>query len=371
MSFAVLAMRNLVRQRMRSGLTVLGIAVGIATVVALGVITGGLRDTVGSIVRTGGADFMVAQKGAADVSLSVVTQDDADRLSARPDIATATRVLMHVVKVGANPYFVLQGYDPAELAATRPTVVAGRLLTPAARDEIMLGSRAAAALGAGPGGTMTVAAKRFRVVGVYRTGTIMFDSGAYAPLATVQQLAHKPDTLTAVFVKLRTGVDHLAAQNAIEKQLPTLTAVSGTSDFGEVDQGLQLMDALELAVSALAVGIGAIGVMNTMIMSVFERTREIGILRAVGWRGARILRMIVIESVLLCLTAVVVGIALGIALSRAVLLVPTIANFLAPSYTAGTFVRAVLVGVVVGLAGAAYPAVRAVKLSPMEALRHE
>ncbi|HSP74510.1 MAG TPA: hypothetical protein VLN26_19225, partial [Gaiellaceae bacterium] len=66
MSFAALALRNLVRQRVRTGLTVLGIAVGITTVVALGVVTGGLRDTIGAVVRSGGADFMVGQKGAAD-----------------------------------------------------------------------------------------------------------------------------------------------------------------------------------------------------------------------------------------------------------------------------------------------------------------
>lgn len=371
MSFAALALRNLVRQRMRTGLTVLGIAVGITTVVALGVVTGGLRDAIGSVVRSGGADFMVAQDGAADFSLSVVTQPDAEVVARMPGVASTARVLMHVVKVGDNPYFVLEGYDPAELAAAAPPLTEGRLLAARAAHETVLGSRAAAALGAGPGDLVTIAGARFRVVGIYRTGTIMLDSGAYAPLATVQRLARKPDTLTAVYVTLRPGVDSAAAQQAIERRLPALTAVSGTADFGEIDQGLALMDALELAVSVLAVGIGAIGVMNTMIMSVFERTREIGILRAIGWRSSRILRMILAESILLCLLAVGVGIGLGIVLSRAVLLVPTIANFLSPSYTAGVFVRAFVIGIAVGLAGAVYPALRAVRLSPMEALRYE
>ena len=92
-----------------------------------------------------------------------------------------------------------------------------------------------------------------------------------------------------------------------------------------------------------------------MIMSVFERTREIGILRAIGWRGSRILRMIVGESLLLCLVAAGVGIALGILATRALLLVPAIETFLEPQYTAGLFLKAFVVGVGVGIAGSALP----------------
>jgi putative ABC transport system permease protein len=106
-------------------------------------------------------------------------------------------------------------------------------------------------------------------------------------------------------------------------------------------------------------------------MSVFERTREIGILRALGWSGTRVLRMVLTESLMLCMAASVIGTGLGLVATRAVLFVPIIENFLEPQYPAAIFVRAVIVGVVVALAGAAYPAYRAVRLTPMEALRYE
>jgi putative ABC transport system permease protein len=134
---------------------------------------------------------------------------------------------------------------------------------------------------------------------------------------------------------------------------------------------MEIMDAVYLAISALAVGIGAIGVMNTMVMSVFERTREIGILRAVGWADNRIIRMIVGESLLLCLIAAVIGSVLGVVAARAVELIPAVGSLLSPSYDAGVFIRGFVVAGVVALVGAIYPAVRAIRLQPMEALRHE
>jgi len=111
--------------------------------------------------------------------------------------------------------------------------------------------------------------------------------------------------------------------------------------------------------------------MNTMIMSVFERTRELGVLRAIGWRGSRILRLIGSEALFLCGLAAVAGTLVGIAASRAVLLVPSVSAFLEPAYPLSIFLRALLVGVAVALAGAVYPALRAVRLSPLEALRYE
>jgi putative ABC transport system permease protein len=140
-------------------------------------------------------------------------------------------------------------------------------------------------------------------------------------------------------------------------------------DYSEVDQGIQFLDAANLAISVLAVGIGAIGVMNTMIMSVFERTREIGIFRAVGWSGRRILRMIITESMLV--VAAFVGSTLGVLATRAILMIDMVSNVLEPQYSADVFIRALVVAVVVALAGAAYPAFRAVGLTPMEALRYE
>lgn len=369
MTFAALILRNLRRQRVRTILTAVGISVGITTVVALGSITAGLKTTMGDLVRAGGSDFMVAQAGSSDLSFSIVPEEVVAAVEARPDVERATGMMLEVAEVGSNPYFLLFGYDPADLPAQELRLLAGRLV--AGDGEALLGADAAGTIGAGVGDVVELERRPFRVVGVYRTGDKLRDGGAIVPLDVVQRVASRENVVTAAFVTVTEGADPDAVADAIERDIPTLAAIAGIDEYAEVDQGVQILDALTLAISILAVGIGAIGVMNTMVMSVFERTRELGILRAVGWRGSRVAQLVIGESLVLCLLASVVGVLLGIAATRAVLLVPAVEAFLEPTYPPSIFVRALGVAVAVALAGAAYPVVRAVRLRPLEALRHE
>jgi putative ABC transport system permease protein len=371
MSFLTLVLKNLFRQRVRTALTILGISIGITTVVALGVVLEGAKSSSSEFLRAGGADFMVAQEGASDLSFSAVSEREWKAIAARADVARATGVLFEVADVGSNPFFFLFGYESESLPHEPLPLVTGRLPAPGRPAEALLGVEAAAELGARVGQTVVLDRRRWRVVGIFRTGERWRDAGAIVPLGALQQLAGKTDVVTAVHVVAARGVDPDALAAAIERDHPQLAAIASTADYAKVDRGFEIMDGLNLAISVLAVGIGAIGVMNTMIMSVFERTREIGILRAVGWRGSRILRMVLFESLFLCLLAAAIGVLLGVLASRAVLLAPAVSSILAPSYEPAVFVRAVGVGVLVALAGAVYPAFRAVRLSPMEALRHE
>jgi putative ABC transport system permease protein len=112
-------------------------------------------------------------------------------------------------------------------------------------------------------------------------------------------------------------------------------------------------------------------VLNTMAMSVFERTREIGILRAVGWSSLRIGSMIVSEALCVVLLALGVGCALGVAGAEAFVRRSTLSGFIAPEYSASTFAWGLAFALGVGLLGALYPAWRAVRLAPVAALRHE
>ena len=371
MSFLGLILRNLLRQPTRALLTLVGISLGITTVIALGVITESLKQSAAAFIELGDTDFVVAQKGTSDLSFSSISEEDWRAIEQQPGVELANGVLLYFTSEGSNPFFSVFGMEAAVLDEVAPPLREGRLFEEGESEEVLLGSRAAGNLDAGLGDVVEIAGTSLTVVGIYHSGELFQDGGAYVPLATAQTMASKPGSVSLVNVRIDAGVDPEELERRLENEFPNLTVVSSISEYGDVDQGIVALDAANIAISALAIIIGGIGVMNTMIMSVFERTREIGILRAVGWSGNRVLRMILVESLVLCALGAVLGSLLGVAATQAVLISDTVSSFLDPKYTADIFVRGMVVAFIVAIVGAAYPIYRALRFTPMEALRYE
>ncbi|MGB7116511.1 MAG: ABC transporter permease, partial [Anaerolineales bacterium] len=125
------------------------------------------------------------------------------------------------------------------------------------------------------------------------------------------------------------------------------------------------------AISFLAILIGGVGVLNTMLMAVFERTREIGVLRALGWRRRAILSLILKEALLIGLLGGIAGIGTALLMILLLQQVPMVGSYLTPIWDWDVFVRAILIALMLGLLGGLYPAYRATRLQPVEALRYE
>jgi putative ABC transport system permease protein len=190
-------------------------------------------------------------------------------------------------------------------------------------------------------------------------------------LKNLQDIEEKPDKATMIYVKIKKDANVEAVTQTIkDKYSKDITTVASLQDLQSVDQGLQTIDTASWAISLLAIVIGGIGVINTMIMSVFERTREIGGLRAVGWKSRRILTMILGESIVLTLVAGVVGIIMGLVAIQG-LMALGMGGFIKPVYSPEVFIRGLAVALIVGLIGGFYPASPASRLPPTEALRYE
>jgi len=371
MPFVMLILRNLLRQKIRTSLTVLGMSVGVTAVVALGILTHSAIKATAGLLKLGSSDFSIGRSGSADLTLSVLTAPDVERVEAYDEIEHVTPVLIGFTRVGSNPFFAQFGLAAEDLDFFALPLVEGSRLSSSAADEVMLGDHAATELGADVGETVEIRDRTLTVVGIYHTGEVFADGGAALPLATLQELENKQGLYTLFFVRVKPGVDIDALAAQIETDHSDLATLVDIGDVGEVDQGLEILDAVNLGITILAVFIGGIAVMNTMVMAVFERTREFGILRAIGWRTRRILQMVLGESLLLCLVAVAFGSLIAVGLMQLITLVPTIRSFITPELTVDPFVRGLIVGLAVALLGALYPAYRAAQLSPAQAIRYE
>jgi putative ABC transport system permease protein len=222
-------------------------------------------------------------------------------------------------------------------------------------------------MGVEVGESVNVLGSRFRVTGIYETGVAFEDSAMVISLREAQALFGGPHKVGFLGIALRDPRQVDSVLIELEERFPEVS-VSRTAEFADSLPDFRAMDAMIGAISFLAVLVGGIGMMNTVFMSVFERTREIGVLRALGWRKGRVLGMIMKESLLLSAVGGVVGILLGVGLGN---LFPLLLAYLEPFYSGELLVRALVLALALGAIAGLYPSWWASRLDPLEALRYE
>jgi putative ABC transport system permease protein len=208
-------------------------------------------------------------------------------------------------------------------------------------------------------------------VGLYTTGQTYADAGAAFPLIPFQAEQRQASELTLVFVRATPGANLQGIRSRIENENSQLVTIRTASDFGRADRSLALINAADKGSTVLAIGVGAIIVMTTMTMTFLERTREFGVLAAIGWSRIRITAMVLGEALCIGLVGAVVGIGLSFAATELIGQLPSLVGVLHPNYTADAFLRALYTAGAMSVLGGAYPAIRAGRLPPLEALRRE
>ncbi len=367
-----LILHNLWARKIRTALTAVAVAVGVTTVVTLGVVTHSLRGSAAAVLKTGKADFTIAQKNASDVLNSVINQDQVVRLGKIQGVDRIVGVLLATTKLNAeNPLFIQIGIDPADLAPFGVNVVSGRPFGATAPHEMLLGWRAAQDLGKRVGDSMVVDGVDYRIVGIFSVGQQFGDTAGMFPLIPLQAHERQPGLVSLAFVQITPGATISAVRERIQHDFPVLTTIKTASEFGRADRTLVYLDAADRGATFLALVIGAVIVTNTMLLSFFERTREFGLLRAIGWARFRILAMVVGEALVISLLGAGVGVGIGYGVVLLLEQLPSLVGVLSADFTAGQFGRALWVAAGIGFLGAIYPALRAAFLQPIKALRRE
>jgi putative ABC transport system permease protein len=321
-------------------------------------------------MATGGnADLMAIEAGVSDTGYSAIPETIGARIAALPDVAHASGIIFWALtNIEENQMFILFGYHPQEAAIQHFKVAEGQPLS--ANRQVLLGRTAAESMNKEVGDTILLGDSAFRVVGIFESGTSWEELGGVVTRRDAQALSGKPRQVTMYAIELYdpNKVDEVMAW--MEENLPEIQ-VSISSEFAESMPDMQTSNSSMGALAVLMALVGSVGMTNTILMSVMERTREIGVLRALGWSRFRILTMIIKEALLLSALSGMVGIVMGIGLAKASEAAPLVGGFLKASFSPELFVKTLIVALLLGTLGGLYPAWRATRLQPLEALRYE
>ena len=373
MSFFRIALKDLFRRRLRTVLTLCGVAVGIAAFVALVGFSRSFAEQWEKLYESSGTDIAVVQKTFLN---TFVDESVGEKLRALAFVAAADPVIVNLMDLTPEVNALVYGWPAKSFEMDTLTILQGRRFQDD-QPEVMLGEVLAENLGKKNGDTLVIQGSSFQVVGVFRGGSALEAGAAVLPLRELQKLSDLGGKVTAFHVHLRKGYQGQSdpqsmqtARAAIEAEFPGLKALPA-SMRARNNQLVVLARSMAWGTSLIALFIGALGIANTMAMSVFERTKEIGVLRALGWKRSRVMKLILIEAGILGLVGGCFGVAGGWLTLRILAGLPFTASFVTASIPFDHCLEALGIAVIVGLLAGFLPAQRGARLSPVEALRYE
>ena len=238
-----------------------------------------------------GIDLVVVRGGISNQLSSTLDQKLGERLGAMNGVAHVAASLMDTVGFeSANiASALINGWESDSLLFRGSRILEGRMFGSDEGNVALLGRVLALNLGKKVGDDLDVAGESFRVIGIYESDSL-FESGALTvPLATLQRMMGRQGQVTGFVIQARSPDPASIAdlRKQIEAEFPGVAATPAR-DQVERDVQIRLAKVMAWATTMLALLLGSVGMLNTMIMAVFERTQEIGVLRAIGWRRSRV-----------------------------------------------------------------------------------
>lgn len=383
MGFGGFIYKNLLRRKFRALLTAVGVAIAIAAVVALLGVSSGLRRSAAERFESRGVDLVVQRVGVAQQLSSSLDESIGARLKKLDGVQAVAPGLTDMVSFDDSSYIgvPIHGWPADSFAFTNLEIVQGRKFAPDETGKAMLGNKLAAELKKQVGDKLSIEGSEFEVLAIYESAN-MFDNGSgVIPLGDLQNLMDRKGQVTEFQLAIagkpeerKKNIERLSREIAgirDDQGHPFGLAALTTEEFIQKNTEIKLIEAMAWITSAIALVIGSVGMLNTMIMSVLERTQEIGILRAIGWKKQRIVGMVLSEAFLLSLAGAVMGVLLAMGLTWALANASPVQTYVRSDLSPTVILAGFALAVVVALVGGAYPALRGASLPPTEALRTE
>lgn len=373
LSFPGFVWKNLCRRRLRSLLTLGGIGLAIGAFVGLVGFSNALEQAWLHIYTSSGTDIAVVRKTFLNTSIN---ESAVARMRTLPVVADVSPTIYNLMDLNQDVNALAYGWKADSYEFGSLQMLSGRAFE-AGKPQVILGDLLADDLKKQPGATINIQGTPFTVTGIYHGGSALEADALIMPLDQLQQLSGMQGKVSTIHVRLRPApagelpdVYLKRAEAQIEAAFPGLHAVPA-AERASNNEFVRLAHASAWGTSAIALLIGILGVANTMAMSVFERTQEIGILRALGWKRGQVMALIELESVLLGFGGAILGIALGCWGLHLLERLPQTASIVSSHIAVALLAETLGLGIFAGVLAGAVPAWRGAQLSPVEALRHD
>jgi putative ABC transport system permease protein len=388
-------LRNLARRPVRTLLTVLGITIGIWALVVFG----SMANKINALVAGGStyyADKVTVADGSgqlggfASAPMSLSTADKIRAVDGVNVVDASVMLLMDdqasAVTMGTPPMITgsIAGGDQG-LETFRYDYAEGRALTPVdeGSNVAVMGSDLARKFDKHVGDSIELKGVPFRVVGVLQPTLTAPDQAVSVPLAAAQQLllttlppmiASKlsaSDIATSMVVYPDAGQDVEALATRIKAEVPGVSTMTGKDFDKQIGGATSILNSILVGIALISLLVGGLSVVNTMAMSIAERTREIGIKRAIGGSRTRIVRELVIEAALIGFIGGAIGLILGAIVVTVVNEAGRSSGTILFDLTTGTAITAIAFSTILGALAGFVPALHAARLDPVTALRYE
>jgi putative ABC transport system permease protein len=385
-----LILRNLLRRKLRTVLTIGGIVIGVFALTVMGamsekltqLVKGGERyyETKVIVVDGQSSAFFGGAPMTIDKRAEIEKVDGVKYVS--PDVSLMLDDEA-TVSFGSPPMIVSNDSAASEFEAFKIAAAKGRLLTGDDRGKVVLGADLVENLKTDVGQTIKLRDRDFEVVGIMEKTLTAPDSAAVVSLIDAQELVHAtlPDAFKAsitpdkIVSDFAVYLDDIAQGEEIATRIQD--QVNGVKAYGpsffskQIGQSMAIFNLIILSGALIAIIVGGFSIMNTLTFSVIERTREIGIKKAVGARGSRILKEFLLEAAAIGVIGGLIGIGLGtlmtIAINAGSRASGLVLFLVTPTLVIEVFIFSVVISVIAGF----FPSRRASKLNPVEALRYE
>lgn len=390
--YFLIAVNSIRHRKLRSWLTLIGIIIGVAAIISLMTVSRSLESTIESQFEQFGANrIIISPKGfqGPGTSSEGLTTKDLETIEKIPGFKYVVPgiFLSTEIKYKKEVGFTLVSGIPAEnfeefFVDSGAKLQEGRFIKQGDKYEAVVGSKVVEDMFKDKlrlGSKIKIKGKEFKIVGVLKEiGNSRDDSQINIPLETAREIFNKPEDVDAIIAQVKSANDIPLLQEKIKRELErrrndtNFQVVTATQILEQISQVLGIIQFVLVGIAAISLVVGAIGIMNSMYTSVMERTKDIGIMKAIGARNSDILNIFLVESGLIGFVGGIFGVFLGSVMAVIIGQFSKGAGFtLVIRIEPFVLIFGLLFAFIVGIISGILPAYQASKLKPVDALRYE